>query len=57
MKIALKLTLDGLLRARKGRAHRLAEEVEAGRPRQDERTPRRRPARARERNDDDRRDD
>ena len=57
MKLVLKLTLDGLLRALKGRAHRLAEEVEAGRLRQDERTPRSRPPRARERNADARRDD
>lgn len=49
MKLTLKLTLDGLLRALKGRAHRLAEEVEAGRLTEDERR--------RERNDDGRRSD
>lgn len=36
MKVTLKLTMDGLMRALKARAHRLAEEIEAGRPPQDE---------------------
>ena len=31
MKLTLKLTLDGLLRALRMRAHRVAEEIEAGR--------------------------
>lgn len=31
MKVTLKLTMDGLMRALKARAHRLAEEIEAGR--------------------------
>lgn len=53
MKLTLKLTLDGLLRALKARAHRLAEEVEAGRRTDDER----RPPRRRERDDDGRRSD
>lgn len=30
MKVTLKLTMDGLMRALRGRAHRLAEEIEAG---------------------------
>lgn len=53
MKLTLKLTLDGLLRALKARAHRLAEEVEAGRRTDDER----RPSRRLERDDDGRRSD
>lgn len=31
MKVTLKLTLDGLMRALTAHAHRLAEEIEAGR--------------------------
>lgn len=31
MKVTLKLTLDGLMRALKARAHRAAEDIEAGR--------------------------
>ncbi len=31
MKLTLKLTLDGLLRALRAQAHRVAEEIEAGR--------------------------
>lgn len=56
MKLALKLTLDGLLRALRARAHRLAEEIEAGRVPRPERSPRLRPQwrrpRAVERDDD-----
>ncbi len=37
MKVTLKLTLDGLMRALKARAHRAAEDIEAGRAKGSER--------------------
>lgn len=44
MKVTLKLTMDGLMRALRAQAHRLAEEIEVGRLSQDEADRRRRPA-------------
>lgn len=44
MKVTLKLTMDGLMRALRARAHRLTEEIETGRAPLDEAGRRRRPA-------------